>query len=331
MDALTDILKSVQLEGAVYLNAEFRAPWTMRGRYGLVSARQRLAGAEHVLMFHFLVEGRCRIRLADGADVFEASAGDLLLFPQDDRHLMGSDLHAPPLDAENLNADEQYGGADVMHFRGGGSGEVTRFVCGYLACSRGTFRPLLDALPRLAHIPMGDGEASMLVRELLRVGVRETVAARPGGDLTLARLAEILFAEALRRHAERMPASSRGLLAGLRDAHVGRALALMHAEPLHAWTVQELAARVALSRSALAERFGMLVGETPIQYLARWRLAIAERALRSGRDSIIRIAERSGYESEAAFNRAFKREFGLPPATWRRRAAPVSGPVSPLR
>jgi AraC-like DNA-binding protein len=159
------------------------------------------------------------------------------------------------------------------------------------------------------------------VRELLRVGVRETIASRPGGTATLAKLAEILFGEALRRYADGLAGDARGFLAGLRDPHVGRALALIHGEPGMRWTVEELARRAALSRSALAARFASLVGETPMQYLTRWRLALAARDLRAGREAIVRVAERSGYESEAAFNRAFKREFGLPPAMWRRAAA----------
>lgn len=320
MDALTDILKSVQLEGAIYLNARFQAPWAVRGKYGLVSLSKRKAGIEHVLQFHFIVDGQCKIRLADSVEVTELQAGDLVLFPHDDRHVMGSDLHLAPTEAENLNCDGLYGGDDVIHVRGGGDGEATRLVCGYLACSRSMARPLLDALPRIVRIPIGDGEGALLVRELLRVGVRETVASRPGAEHVLAKLAEILFGEALRRHAASLPADGRGLFAALKDSHVGKTLALMHGQPHHPWTVEEFAQRVALSRSALSKRFAQLVGETPMQYLTRWRLALAARELRSSDQAIVRIADEAGYESEAAFNRAFKREFGLPPAAWRRAA-----------
>ncbi|HSW25477.1 MAG TPA: cupin domain-containing protein, partial [Burkholderiaceae bacterium] len=153
---MSDVLKAVRLDGALYLNAEFSAPWCMRGRYGRASVRQRLAGAEHVVYFHLLTEGSCKVRLADGGDVLDVAAGDLVLFPQDDRHLMGSDLHMAPLDAENWN-----GGNDpapgLEPFRYGGGGTVTRFVCGFLACNRSMCRPLLDALPRVLRIPIGDG------------------------------------------------------------------------------------------------------------------------------------------------------------------------------
>jgi len=318
MDALSDVLKSVRLEGAVYLNAEFTAPWCIHAKFGLASVRARLAGAEHVVFFHFLTEGVCKVRLADSAEVLDAAAGDLVLFAREDKHLMGSDLHLAPVEAASLIAADAAAGGDFIRMRHGGGGAATRFVCGYLACSRSVCRPLLDALPRVLRIPIGDGPAAALLRELLRVGARESSAARPGTESMLAKLSELMFVEAMRRYAESLPPEGKGWLAGVRDAHIGRALALLHGEPGRAWTVDELAREVALSRSALAERFAALVGEPPMQYLMRWRLALAAQTLRSGGDAIARVAERSGYESEAAFNRAFKREFGMPPAAWRK-------------
>jgi len=318
VDALSGVLKSVRLEGAVYLNAEFTAPWCVRGQYGLASVKELLAGAEHIVFFHHLIEGACKVRLADGSDALDVAAGDLVLFPQDDRHLLGSDLHITPFEAENLNGPDGVTEGELIQIRHGGGGAPTRFVCGYLACNRSVIRPLLEALPRLLRIPIGDGYASSLLRELLRAGVRESMASRPGGQSTLARLAELMFVEALRRHAENLPPGSQGWLAGARDLNVGRALALMHGEPGRPWTVDALARKVALSRSALAERFATLVGVPPMQYLMRWRLALAAQMLRFDGTAITRVAERSGYESEAAFTRAFKREFGLPPAAWRR-------------
>jgi AraC-like DNA-binding protein len=316
MDALSDVLKSVRLEGAVYLDAEFTAPWCIRGELSLPSVRERLAGAEHLAFFHFLTEGKCKLRLADGGDVIDAVAGDLVLFPQEGKHLMGTDLHLAPMEASASIMPDPGTDAELFHIRYGGGGEMTRFTCGYLACSRSVFRPLFEALPRMLCIPMGD--TSAMLRMLLAAGVRESSAGQPGGASMLTKLAELLFVEAMRRYAEQLPPQGKGWLAGVRDVHVGRALALLHAEPAKPWTVDTLAREAALSRSALAERFTHLVGESPIQYLTRWRLALAAQALRSGSDAITRIAESSGYESEAAFNRAFKREFGVPPAAWRR-------------
>ncbi|HEU5294010.1 MAG TPA: AraC family transcriptional regulator [Burkholderiaceae bacterium] len=318
MDVLSEILQTVSLAGALYLNAEFTAPWCIGGQHGPVNSRERLAGAEHVLFFHFLVEGRCQLRLADSAEVIEAAAGDVVLFPQDDRHLIGSDVRLAPVDTERLVDRDRAANADFIHIRHGGGGDVTRFVCGYMACNRSVCRPLLESLPRLLRITVGqDQPASRLLRELLRTGVRESHVNRPGADSLLAKLSELLLVEALRRHVERLPADGRGWLAGVRDPRVGRALALLHGTPHRDWTVDTLAREVALSRSALAERFSALVGESPVQYLLRWRLALAARALRGGSEAIARVAERSGYESEAAFSRAFKREFGVPPRAWR--------------
>lgn len=318
MDALSDVLNSVRLEGACYLKGEFTAPWCIRGELGLASVRARLAGAEHVAFFHFLTEGRCKVRLAEGGETLEAGAGDLILFPQEGRHLMGTDLQLAPMERDAEVTPDPASDARFFHLRHGGGGAATRFVCGYLAMSRATFRPLFQSLPRMLCIPVGDGPAAALLRELFQAGVRESAALRPGGGSALAKMAELLFVEALRRYVERLPPGGNGWLAGVRDPHIGRALALLHGDARRAWTVEELARETALSRSALAERFTSMVGESPIQYLTRWRLALAGRELRSSRDSIARIAERSGYESEAAFSRAFKREFGASPAIWRK-------------
>ena len=319
-DALSSVLKSLRLEGAFFLNAEFSAPWCMRGRYGATSVQERLAGAEHVVLFHCLIEGTCKVRLVEGGDVIDLRAGDVVVFARDDRHLMGSDLQLAPLESDHLIAAAPPGADGLTTIREGGGGAVTRFVCGYLACSRGMCRPLLEALPRAVRIAVGDSQTQVLLRELLREGVRASSGQRPGARPMLAKLAELMFVEAIVRYAQTLPPEGKGWLAAMRDAQVSRAVALLHADPGRAWTVDELARRVSMSRSALAERFAALVGEPPIQYLVRWRLAIAAQALRSSDDAIIRVAERTGYDSQAAFNRAFKREFGVPPAAWRRAA-----------
>ncbi|HUL19728.1 MAG TPA: AraC family transcriptional regulator [Steroidobacteraceae bacterium] len=321
MDALSDVLKSVHLEGAVYINAEFTAPWCVSAKFGLSSIQARLAGADHVLFFHYLTEGCCKVKLDDSTDALEAAAGDLILFLHEDRHLLGSDLRLVPVETARLiKADDAIQG-DMIQLRHGGGGATTRFVCGYLACSQSLSRPLLGALPRVLRIAVGDGQAGTLLRELLRTGVRESLSARPGAESVLAKLSELMFVEAMRRYVESLPPQGRGWLAGVRDPQIGRTLALLHRDPTAAWTVDALARRVSLSRSALAERFTTLVGEPPMKYLKRWRLALAAQALRRKNVTIGSVAEDSGYESEAAFNRAFKIEFGLPPATWRRHSA----------
>jgi len=318
MDALSDVLKAVRLDGAVYLNAEFTAPWCTRARFPLMTAAGLPGAQGAVAFFHFVLEGRCRIRLEAGGETLALGRGDMALFPHDDTHILGSDLQLAPLDATGMVTKPPPG--ELIELRHGGGGEATRFVCGYLACERRMSRPLFDALPSMLRIPLADAPGAEWIADLLRLGVKQTAAAGPGSATVLAKLSELLMVEALRRYAATLSPGQGGWLAGVRDPQVGRALALMHGEPGRAWTVDDLAREAALSRSALGERFAGLIGEPPMQYLTRWRLALAAQSLRAGGEPIARIAERVGYDSQAAFNRAFKREFGAPPAKWRRAA-----------
>jgi AraC-like DNA-binding protein len=201
----------------------------------------------------------------------------------------------------------------------GGDGAVTRMVCGFLTAQEIWRNPLLSALPRLFKVGMRGSSASWL-ESSLRFATEEAASAHAGRATVLAKLAELVFVEAVRRYVDTMPDDRRGWLAGLRDRFVARALTLMHARPAHPWTVEDLASRVGMSRSGLAQRFADLLGVPPMQYLAQWRLQLAAQQLRVSDRSLASVAEDVGYESEAAFNRAFKREFGVPPATWRRNA-----------
>jgi len=315
MDALSDVLHVLRLSGAVFLDAEFTAPWCVSSNSGHPSSGM-LSGGEHIVFFHWLIAGRCKARLAAGGETFEIAAGDLLLMPNDETHLMGSDLLIEPVAAEALVKPAADDG--LLRIEYGGGGETTRFVCGFLACDKRLSRPVLDALPHMLRVPFGDDPAAAWFKSLLRLGAQETSARRPGSDTVLAKLSELLFVEAVRRYSESMPEEQTGWLAGLRDRFVGRALTLMHQTPGQVWTVDALASEVGLSRSALAQRFTELIGQPPMQYLTRWRLTVAAQRLRTDGASLATVAEQIGYESEAAFNRAFKREFGMPPATWRR-------------
>ena len=314
MDALSDVLHVLRLSGAVFLDAEFTAPWCVSSSSGRPAAGA--AAGEHTVFFHWLIAGRCKARLAAGGETFEIGAGDLLMMPNDDSHVMGSDLDIAPIAAQELVTPAADGG--MLRIDSGGGGETTRFVCGFLACDKRLSRPVLDALPGMVRVPFGDDPASAWLKSLLRLGAQETSARRPGSDTVLAKLSELLFVEAIRRYGESMPPGQTGWLAGLRDRFVGKTLTLMHQKPGQEWTVDALANEVGLSRSALAQRFTELIGQPPMQYLTRWRLTVAAQRLRTDGASLAAVAEQIGYESEAAFNRAFKREFGMPPATWRR-------------
>jgi AraC-like DNA-binding protein len=313
MDALSDALRVLRLNGAVFLDAEFTAPWCVvsdpRGDNRL------MAGWPDIVFFHVLTEGRCKAQLVEGGEVFGMEAGDLIMLPRGNRHLMGSDLHLAPAMAATI---VKPGKDSMMRIEHGGGGEMTRFVCGYLHCDERLCGQMLDALPRIARIPLGGGHATAWLTSLMQVGAQETSAPRAGGGTLLAKMAELLFVEALRRYIEQLPEQQTGWLAGLRDRFVGRALALLHERPERDWTVEELAEKVGLSRSSLAQRFTEYLGQPPMQYLTRWRLTIAAQRLRNEHASVARIAADSGYDSEAAFNRAFKRTFATTPAAWRR-------------
>jgi len=323
MDALSDLLHAVKLNGALFLEARFTAPWCVETHpsYG---AAEMLRPLNPVVFFHMVTEGRCKVRLSAGGEPIDLASGDLVLMPQGDTNLLGSDLQLAPVDADSLMRPAPPGGMPTIDH--GGGGDEARILCGFLSCDKALCRLLLDALPRLLHVPLGDGPGAAWLMSLARRGAQENTAPGPGSATLLSKLAELLFVEAMRRYVEALPQEQTGWLAGLRDRYVGRALSLMHERPAHDWTVDELADRVGLSRSALAQRFADLLGQPPMQYLTRWRLVLAAAALRSSDRAIAGIAEESGYESESAFNRAFKREFEMPPAAWRRQR--TRNPVS---
>lgn len=323
MDALSEVLKALRLTSGVFLHGEFSAPWCIDSAPGKEDVRSILPGAEHVAIFHLVASGRCRAKLPGDPREVELASGDILIIPHGDGHRLGSDLRLPPVPAESLAQPAPDGGiATIEH---GGGGERSRFVCGYLACDARLCRPLLGALPRLLTVSLATDPGAAWLINTVHHAVVESGQPRAGTEVVLARLSELLFIEALRRYVDRLEEGERGWLAGLRDRHVGRALALLHASPARHWTVDELGREVGLSRSALAERFTILIGEPPMQYLTRWRLALAARALTEEAEPVARVAAGVGYESEAAFNRAFKREFGMPPASWRRHRAAAQG------
>ena len=314
MDALSDVLHVLRLSGAVFLAAEFTEPWCI----STSSGRNVLAGgeSEHTVFFHWLISGRCKARLVEGGETLDIGPGDLLMMPNDESHMMGSDLDITPVVADTLVIPEPEGG--MLRINSGGGGEKTHFVCGFLACDRRLSRPVLEGLPNIMRVPFGADPASTWLKSLLDLGKQETLSRRPGSDTVLAKLSELLFVEAVRRYSEGMPTEQKGWLAGLRDRFVGKALALLHEQPARDWTIDELGHRVGLSRSALHERFVQLLGVAPMQYLAQWRMQTAARLLLETRSTVAAIALDVGYDSEAAFARAFKRVVGKPPASWRR-------------
>lgn len=317
MDALSDVLRVVRMKGGVFLNAEFSAPWCVASRVAPDDCQVLLEGADHLVLYHYVVEGRLKARVGEGREL-EFGPGEVLMLPHNDGHLLGSDFNVTPLPTRQLIVAAPAGGLWQIHH--GGGGERTRIVCGFLGCDRLKGNPLIEALPAVLTFDATRGSIAGWLKVSLEFAAQEVASRRAGSATVLAKLSELLFVEALRRYVETLPPGQTGWLAALRDPIVSRALAQLHGRVTHPWTVDELGRAVGLSRSALADRFNRLLGEPPMRYLARWRLHVAAHDLRHSDLPLARIAEQVGYESEAAFNRAFRRDFGMPPAAWRRAA-----------
>lgn len=315
MDTLSEMLRELRLVSGFFLQAEFFTPWCINSAPGKEDIHHILPEAEHVTIFHLLTEGSCSVKLQGDSEAWQLNAGDVIIFPRGEAHLIGSDLQLAPVQAASLVEPAEAG---MMRISYGGRGARTRFICGFLSGDPRLCRPLLESLPPIVLVPLCDPEKINWITETMRFATQETSSPGIGSSVILSRVSELIFVEALRRYAAALPDTQQGWLAGLRCPHVSRALSLLHARPAHPWTLEELAAQTGLSRTALAERFQRLLGEPPLRYLTRWRLALAARQLRETQEALARIAERVGYDSEAAFNRAFKREFGAPPASWRR-------------
>ncbi|WP_048438947.1 AraC family transcriptional regulator [Caenimonas sp. SL110] len=324
MDALSEVLRVVRLNSAVFYNARFSAPWCFSAPAASAVMNTLQPGAERLVIFHLLTEGQCRLEV-EGLPPDTLHAGDVIVFPHGDAHLMSSAPDVQPAPPADLVALLRRGPREV---RFGGGGDKTRFICGYLSCDPRLCRPILTALPRVVRVNLRGQDDPGWLELSIRYAVAEAAAARPGGAGVLAKLSEVLFVETLRRYMAQLPPEQTGWLAGVRDRVVGKALALMHAQPADAWTVESLARECGISRSVLAERFTHYVGQSPMHYLGRWRMALAAGMLRSSSSSISRVARDVGYETDPAFTRAFRREYGMPPAAWRSGATKPQGEVS---
>jgi AraC-like DNA-binding protein len=338
MDVLSEVLRVVRLSGAVHFCAEFTHPWALLSSPPeRLMIRRLVPGSEVVILFHIATEGSFWLSLGKLQPI-QIEAGDLVVFANGAQHRLASEPDLTPVpvaDVYGLSVEA------ITRLQYGGGGDVCRIVCGYLHSDQ-RFGPLLDAMPALLLVRMRDNALQLeAFTESGRYAepvsldqdarwwsaaiehlVSETARPGPGNRAVLARLSELLFMEVLRWQLTYISDGHRGWLAGLNDPHVGRALSLLHAEPARPWTVEELAQHAGVSRAALAKRFVELVGETPMQYLAGWRMHLARRELRDSRLGLAEISARVGYDSEASFSRAFRRLVGVPPASWRHANAP---------
>ena len=228
---------------------------------------------------------------------------------------MGNGRDVEPRDHGRILQEILSRGLKPAHM--GGGGEITKFVCGYLVCDPQLSKAFLGGLPPIFKVNIGNDSSGQWLENSIRYSVGQAVASQTGSEIVVAKLSEALFAETLRRYVDLLPPGQTGWLAGARDPDVGNALAMVHRQPSDPWTIAELARRVGVSRSVLAERFRHFLGVPPMAYLTRWRLQLGAQLLTSSSHSVAQISAEVGYESEPAFNRAFKREFGSPPARFR--------------
>ena len=315
MDVLSEVLKAVKLDGALFYNAEFSAPWCFHSPASRTLAPYLSPDTRHVIIYHLLTEGRGYAQVLGDDYPLPLNAGDIVIFPHGDPHLMRNGPSVKPVD--NAQEVQRILSQGLRVCRMGGGGEITKFICGYMACDPQLSGVFLGGLPRIIKVNIRNDASGQWLENSLRYSVDNADVSRPGGEAVLAKLSEVLFVETLRRYIALLPPEQTGWLAGVRDPEVGKALALLHRRPAHPWTIASLANEVGISRSVLAERFRRYLSETPIAYLTRWRLQLGAQMLKSTSSSVVQIAGEVGYESEPSFNRAFKREFGLPPARFR--------------
>ena len=315
-DVLSDVLRAVRLTGAVFFDFEMSSPWVAEAPPSREIAAKVMPGAQRVIEYHLIARGNCWGH-AIGHEPERLLEGDLIVFPQGDAHVLSS---APGMRAQPHM--EIYSRMStplpVFYQVGGGGAERARVVCCFLGLDERPYNPLLTSLPSVIHLSAASPRSNAgWLGTMMTIAVKESGSARPGGENVLARMSELMFVETIRQYIESLPPAQTGWLAGLRDPVVGEALAALHSQPREPWTVESLAHTVGLSRSVLAERFTEMVGHPPMHYLALWRMQLASRLLVDG-SHVAAVAQAVGYESEAAFSRAFKKFVGQAPATWRR-------------
>lgn len=315
MDTVSEIFQTLRLTGGLFLDATFSAPWCISAKIGPEDCRPFLPQPRAIIAYHYVRSGRMLLHI-EGQPAVGVEQGEIVILPRNDAHLLASELNLRPIRADDLiQAGEDGGLARIVH---GGNGENTDILCGFLG-SNTPHDPILGLLPAVLKLNVADSASGEWIESSFKFAARQFSLGRTESPAILAKLAELLFMEAVRHYLATLPADQIGWLDGLRDPLVARALALMHGRLSEPWTTEKLADEAGVSRSAFAAHFTRLMGEPPMRYLAKRRMQFACERLQESHAPVSRIAIDSGYESEPAFNRAFKRAFGTPPATWRKR------------
>jgi len=314
MDALSDVLRAVRLTGAFFFDVHARGPWVAETPQGKCIVDAMFPGSDHLISYHAIMGGSCWFEI-EGEPPIHLTAGDIIVLPHGDTHVLAREVgmrKSPNMAMYRMPDDRRL---PVQIAVGSESGEHTQFVCGFLGCDSRPFNPLLTALPRVIRV---NDHARGALGAYFRAALAESKG-RMGGECMLGRISELMFVDVVRQYLESLPEDRTNWLSGLRDPYVGRALTALHEDPARDWTLETLAQAAALSRSAFAERFAEYVGQPAMQYLTNWRMQLATNYLRNSHEGIAAVANRVGYDSEAAFSRAFKKVVGAPPSEWRER------------
>lgn len=319
-DLLSDVLGTVKLTGALFFMVDASFPWGVEVPQAAAFSPILLPRAQHIVSYHIILKGSGFACIPDVTSTW-FEAGDILVLPHGDPYAMLSEPGQPPeydIAATMEFFREMAAGRLPFTVREGGGGHPNcEFVCGFLGCDMQPFNPLLSTLPRLLRIRRSPDGPDGLLSRLIDLTLTEARQPRVGGNSIRLRLSELVFVEVMRRHLESLPAQATGWLSGLRDPAIGKVLTMLHEQPADPWTLNELARRACMSRAALAGRFTHLVGHAPMQYLTLWRMQIAARLLGDGAMKVAAVGREIGYQSEAAFSRAFKKTVGVSPAAWR--------------
>jgi len=311
-DPLGEALHVLRMSGTFYCRSELAAPW------GLT-----LPPDPQAMWFHVVTAGRCLLDV-DGADVRPLAPGDFALVPHGDGHRVRSEADVAAPRVETLPHD--YASDRYAVLRHGGGGAHTTLICGTVRFDHPAARDLVELLPRTIVVEPSASPRTEWMQSTLRLITDEARALRPGGEAVITRLSDILVIQAIRSWIETDPAGRGGWLGALQDPRVGRAISLVHRDPARAWTVGSLARELAMSRSAFAARFTELAGEPVMRYVTRWRMNVARDRLQHEGATVAELAGHLGYESEAAFSRAFKRTLGISPGAAKRQA--VAAPTA---
>ena len=308
MDLLSDILSHLKFEGTLYFRTSFTSPWSIR-----------VPSYENVSRFHFAHRGRCFVRINPNHSPVQLEQGDLVIITKGAAHTLYCDpnTESPATTLEDVLEKSGFNGSGALVYGEPGTHHETQLICGHFAFDKDAHHPLIDALPEYIHIQNYGADAGNWMESTLKVIGSEVGQDKIGSDVIALKMSEIIYAQAMRTYLSTQSAKQ-SELAGYTDNHVAKAIKEIHKSPGHQWSLTELASIAGLSRTSFVTRFRVKLRITPLVYITNWRMQLARRHLLDTDNPIIDVAEKVGYQSEAAFSRVFKKVYGIAPVTYRR-------------